>query len=190
MIYLICPSDVRLKCEPKPKSKGQAPSTSCCTNIPTIVLRLIWHFFSLADLSHRRRPSRAVSSQGRATASAAAAGAALAARAAPHALARGLDVGNLRRASPQPMDLSSPLSVWTECLGSGMIFYRNFLGSVVSDLRSPGIVDSSVGAVFVRARARGHEIQIYDKSSPLPAQTRRPCCVAIKYETSGTSQHI
>ena len=59
------------------------------------------------------------------------------ARAALHALTRGLDVGlyigYLRNLRALPLS-----SFLMHRLATGMVFYRDFVGGVLSDLRSPG----------------------------------------------------
>ena len=95
--------------------------------------------FSFADLSHRRRPSRAVSSPGRASASAAAAGAA-------DPLAR-------RRTRPREASTSQSttgISATYRAFQPSQRFdaiprhrndlYRDFFGGVLSDLRPSGNV--------------------------------------------------
>ena len=105
------------------------------------------------------------------------AGARVVPRVRPHSLARGLDVGIYNGLSPQSTGLSSPLSVSTQRLATEIVFYRDFFGGVLSDLRSPGSVGRSAGAVFVRACVGDHTLQIY--KYPLPAQTRRPYFLAM-----------
>ena len=96
-------------------------------NISMIVLRLIFHSFSLADLSRRRGPFRAVSSPGRVPADPLAR--CRTRRARPRCW-------NLRRLSPQSTSLYCPLSILTQRLSTGMDLYRDSFRGVLSDLRS------------------------------------------------------
>ena len=128
------------------------------------------------DLSRRRRPTRAVYSPVRASASAAAADTA-------NPLARGSGVriydGYLRNLRAFPA-LSGVL---TQRLATGMIFCRDSFGGVLSDLQSPGTVGFPAGAAVVRSCAADRNVEMYDMFHTPGANMPRTGFVAMVHET-------
>ena len=112
-----------------------------------------WHFFFLhfgGPLPPLRRGARPLGRSGRHRRSA---------RAAPHALTRGLHVEIYERYLRNVRAISCPLSFLTQRLATGIIPYRDSFGGVLSDLRAPGNVGCPAR---VRACAGGRKVEIYD----------------------------